>query len=491
MTMIDMTIGEIAKAVGAVQVRGDENIRVKGVVIDSRDPADGLLFVPIVGEKTDAHEHIAGARANGAVATFISREDAFVPEGMGAILVEDTVRALQRLGEFYRRRTNVPLIGITGSVGKTTTKEMVHAALAGGLKVIKTIKNWNGQLGLPRMMLELDESLDAAVIEMGMSLEGEMARLSAIASPQTAVITNIGVSHIGNLGSREAIRREKLSIANGFEKGAYLLLNGDDDMLRPVVDAAKKVKENGTEAAFDGIEMTDDTRRALPLAKIETYGLGEDCDHRAVNTVFYEDMTEFDYVSKSHEGGTAAPVHVRLSTVDRAHLMNAVAAMAVAERFGVSLKTAAEGLLSYRPEGMRGEVEKVGEIKVINDAYNASPDSIKSGLDVLMKTPGARHIAVLADMLELGAMSKTCHETTGRDAAEAGVDILVTVGGEAEHIDRAAGLERPELERAHFDTNEDAYAYLKQTLRSGDVVLFKGSRGMKLEEIIGRLKESV
>ncbi len=500
--MKEMTLKLIAEAVDAIEIRGDENIRIKGVVIDSREPAEGMLFVPIVGEKTDAHEHIAGARANGAAAAFVSKKDAVIPEGMGAIYVKDTKRALQDLGEFYRRRMNVNIIGITGSVGKTTTKEMVYAAVSGGLKAIKTTKNWNGQLGLPRMMLELTEDLEAAVMEMGMSLEGEMARLAEIAAPQTAVITNIGVSHIGNLGSREAIRREKLSVTNGFKEGAYLLVNGDDDLLRPVAEEARRVHdgmavgaEDRSKAAgkkdsgepFADIEMTDITRKALCLAEIETYGLAEDCDHSAANVVYDENGTEFDYVSRK-AGGTNGPVHVKLQTVDRAHLMNAIAAMAVAERFGVDLHTAAEGLYTYRPEGMRGEVEEIGGIRVINDAYNASPDSIKSGLDVLKKTPAKRHIAVLADMLELGDMSRTLHEETGRDAARAGIDMLVTVGPDSAFTDSAAGAERPELARAHFDSNTEASDYLLGIVKEGDAILFKGSRGMKLEEIIEKLK---
>lgn len=472
--MIDMTAVEIAKAAGGELICGQKSTIVDNVQIDSGDCVRGSLFVPLMGERTDAHDYIRDAYEHGAVAVFTSRGDILEnTEGLVYIRVKDTRLALQRLGCQYRIAQGIPIIGVTGSVGKTSTKEMLANVLGAGLKVIKTKGNWNSQVGLPRMMLELSPDYDVAIIEMGMSLEGEMARLADIAAPQLAVITNIGVSHIGNLGSREAIMREKLSIINGFEDGGCLLLNGDDDMLMKA-------------AARERIMVTEQTLQCLEKAIIETYGFSKTCDYRAENVRETASQTRFDFVYR--KGGREISEQMVLNVIGTHNVYNALAALAAAMHFGVPVDKASRGLLEYRPGGMRGEITKIGDVLIINDAYNASPDSVKSGLELLMKTEADRHIAVLADVLELGTMSRSCHLEIGRLVSDMKPDVLLAIGSEARYIAEGAGMDGSGINISCFDNNEEALEWLKKNMRQGDAVLFKGSRGMHLEEIIDGLR---
>ena len=464
---------EIAEIVNGKIIAGADTAEVADCSTDSRESGEMLLFVPVIGERVDAHDFIADAYKNGMRVTFTSRGEV-VPgtEDMTYIQVEDTVAALQQFAAQVRSEYDIPVVGVTGSVGKTTTKEMIAAALSVGMKVLKTEGNMNSQVGLPKMMMRLNEEHEIAVIEMGMSLPGEMARLAKVAKPACAVLTNIGVSHIGQLGSKEKIRQEKLNIINELSERGVIIVNANDPLLAELKSARGRV----------GVDEV--TKEKLVSHHIVTYGTDENADYRATDISYMGDKTFF-LLNKKND---VVMQPVILSALGEHNVLNALAAIAVAEYFEVEPKDAAKGLMAYNPPAMRGGRQEKEGIIVIDDTYNASPDSMKGGIDILMATKAERHIAVLADMLELGEFSESCHREVGAylatkktiEAPEQHADLLVAIGTEAKYYaEEAKGIE------AHcFANNSEAMAFLKDFLKPGDAVLVKGSRGMHLEEIV-------
>ena len=486
--MIPVKVEQLVAAVGGKLLTGSGNRLIKDVIIDSREKAEDSLFVPIIGEKTDGHKYVAGALASGAKTLFMQKESAYKEEILSlakdaeacVVAVEDTVSALQNFAAWYRNQFELPVVGITGSVGKTTTKEMISAALETEKKVLKTIGNKNSQIGLPLMMFYLDDSYDIAIIEMGMSEVGEMKNLTAVARPECAVMTNIGVAHIAQLGSKENIRKEKLNIINEFDKKSVLFVNGNDTLLNNIA----------TEITQKSITMDCDeaSRAVLKDTKALTYGIStaEEFDISAVDLVTGGSGIGFTAVINAE--GTIQKVPVQLKVYGNHNVMNALAALAVAMHYGISPEKAAEGLAEYEPIAMRGQIKTVNGITWIDDTYNASPDSMKSGAQVMLSLEGKRHIAVFADVLELGEASEQLHREVGAFLAtltEQGrtTDILVTVGNQAAFI--ADEAKKQGIKQAvSFASNAEATEFLKQTLTAGDVVLVKGSRGMHTEEIV-------
>lgn len=487
--MIPVKVERLVAAVGGELLTGNGNQLIKEVIIDSREKAEDGLFVPIIGEKTDGHKYVAGALAGGAKTLFMQRKSVYKEEildlsketGASVVAVEDTVAALQKFAAWYRNQFELPVVGITGSVGKTTTKEMISAALETEKKVLKTIGNKNSQIGLPLMMFYLDNSYDIAVIEMGMSEVGEMKNLSAVARPECAVMTNIGVAHIAQLGSKENIRKEKLNIVNEFNKNSVLFVNGNDTLLN-------KTATEITQKSFT-IDCDEATYAVLKDTKAVTFGI---CTEDAEFDISAKDLVTggsgigFTAVIKADSSIKQIPV--QLKVYGNHNVMNALAAIAVAMRYGISPEMAAEGLSQYEPIAMRGQIKTVNGITWIDDTYNASPDSMKSGAQVMLSLEGKRHIAVFADVLELGAASEQLHREVGAYLAaltEQGrtADVLVTVGTQASFIADEAkkhGLTQVK----NFASNGEASEYLRGILAAGDVVLVKGSRGMHTEEII-------
>lgn len=485
--MKNYTARQLNEMIGGTLLNGNEENVVCGVSTNSREGNSDTLFVPIIGERVDAHDFIKGAYDQGMRVTLTSRGK-IVPEteAMAYIKVENTVDGLQKLGSAVRDSFSTPIVGITGSVGKTTTKEMIAVALETEKCVLKTAGNMNSQVGLPQMMLRLEEKHDIAVIEMGMSMPGEMGRLTAVAKPECAVMTNIGVSHIGQLGSKENIRREKLNIVNAFAEGSVLFVNGDDVLLHQVKECAEKLAQVDDAQLTDtkeyfGVLCTGDTAKALKKTKVVTFGIGEENDYRAEEIVFDENGTEFGLVIRGDKKG----VRVKLAVTGEHNVRNALAAIAVAEHYGITPETAMKGLAEYRPIAMRGGKQEVNGIILIDDTYNASPDSMRGGIDSLFVVKANRRIAVLADMLELGAVSKECHEQVGAYVAAKKLDLLIAIGTEANYYVSAANG----VESVHFNDNETALEFLKRTAKSGDAILFKGSRGMHLETLVNGMKE--
>ena len=446
-----MKVYQIAEAVGGEILCGSADTTVTNIQYDSRAVTDGSLCVPIKGARVDAHKFIAECLAKGASAVLTER-DAPIDAKKPYIRVEDTLGALQKLAAWYRAQFSLRLIGVTGSVGKTSTKEMIAAALSCGLDVMKTQGNKNSQIGMPMTMFDLEEHHEAAVIEMGMSYFGEMERLCSIAQPSMAVMTNIGTAHIENLGSRENIMSEKLKITNSFSADSILFLNGDDELLS--------------------------TLHGKLDFRTVTFGFGSGCDYRAENIRISGMNTIFTLISsdKAEE--------IEIPALGEHNVKNALAAYAVARACGLSPKVIKEGLITYKNAPMRQQIHTFENFTLIDDSYNASPDAMRVSLDVLRSIDATRRIAVLANMLELGELAESEHFSVGRHLGEIGIDCVICIGGLARHIARGARETKPDITAECFTNNTDALEYLKTQMVDGCAVLVKGSRSMHTEEIV-------
>lgn len=497
--MESLSIKEIAHAVNGKILCGDENQLITSVSTNSKNLEPGALFVPIIGEKVDAHDFIESVFQNGAVACFTSKHTQMEKERV-YIAVNDTLEALQALGAYYRSKFNIPVVGITGSVGKTTTKEMIAAALATKFNVLKTEGNMNSQVGLPLMMLKFNREYEIAVIEMGMSEFGEMERLTPISRPEVAVMTNIGVSHIGQLKTRENIRKEKLNIINAFKEDSVLYINGNDELLHDILEASEEINKSLNNVNVGNVEkdvknshistkidVSEATYEKLKDANVVAFGTNPDCEYRAENIITINGETHFTLRNGKDDGE-----EIILQVLGVHNVYNALAALAVAAHYGIPATIAKEGLYAYKPIAMRGQIKEVHGITVIDDTYNASPDSMKGGIQVLLELDNVkRRIAVLADVLELGEHSYQCHYDVGAFIAEHAIDEVITIGKEAEVIAKAIKERKGLAKTNSFMSNEDAISYLKQTLKVGDGVLIKGSRSMRTDLIVNALLSEI
>ena len=390
---------------------------VELVTTDSREVRPGCIFVAFPGERFDGHDFAAKALEEGAAFVVVNHPVEGVPAEK-AILCPDSYHAMMVMGANYRSQYHPKVVGVTGSVGKTTTKQMTYAALCGFGETIKTEGNQNNELGMPRTLMRIGASTEYAVIEMGMSHAGEIDRLARAARPDVGIITCIGVSHIGNLGSQENICKAKLEICAGLAEGSPLVLNGDDPFLR---------------------------KAALP----------------------------------AHAGR----YEVTIPAMGRHNVANALAAYAAATRLGLAPEGVIAGLADFEQTGMRQKVVHAGSMDVIEDCYNANPDSMKAALAMFKEYPCKRRFALLGDMLELGGMSAPAHEELGRQAAEAGLTALVTYGPEAARTAKAAkdaGL----ADVVHAEDYRQAADALLARMAPGDALLVKASRGMALEKAL-------
>lgn len=440
-----LTFKEAAKAVGSsTELCG----KFDSVCTDTRKITDGCLFIAIKGDNFDGHDFAAKAIENGAQAVIAEKDCGL---GERQILVENTRLALLDLAGYYRSLFNIPVIGITGSVGKTTTKEMVHAVMSSKYNTLKNEGNLNNEIGVPLTLFRLEKTHEAAVIEMGMSDFGEIARMTKAVKPDAAIISNIGVSHIENLGSREGILRAKLEILGGMKVDAPLILNGDDDMLVTVRPGAHPV-------IYYGIE-------------------NENVNYKASDITSKESETE---VTVGFSGGSG---RVSLPYPGRHNVYNSLAAAAAGGLFGIELEDALEALKGYVPAGMRQRINKKYGMTFIEDCYNASPDSQAAALAVLGGMNAKRKIAVIGDMLELGKVSKEAHYGVGAKAAENKIDTVFTYGERA--LETANGARDGGIaEVKSFSDKQALSRELAEYLEEGDAVLFKASRGMKLEDVI-------
>ncbi|MNO52364.1 UDP-N-acetylmuramoyl-tripeptide--D-alanyl-D-alanine ligase [compost metagenome] len=442
------------------------NITLTGVVTDSRKITTGCLFVPLTGEKFDGHHYAATALATGAAGTLWQRDKGPAPTGGGVIIVEDTLEALQKLSAAYLNEVAPKVVAVTGSNGKTTTKDIIMALLEMQYRVHKTEGNFNNHIGLPLTILSMAEDTEIAVLEMGMSSRGEIALLASLAAPDVAVITNVGESHLLQLGSRKEIARAKLEIVEGLKPGGLLIYNGDEPLLTEVMQ----------ESTFEAPEGMVSFR----------FGLNGDNDDYPTGMMSHNGgMTFTSNLHKEHAFTLPLP--------GQHNVVNALAALAVARHFGITEQNVENGLSKLKLTGMRIEVIRTSSgLTLLNDAYNASPTSMKAAIDVLqtMKSSGKK-IAVLGDMLELGPDEIQFHKEIGYYLDPSVTDLVYTYGSLSVHIAEAA-KERFGTGRVQaFTDKSELTTVLIEKCSSKDIVLFKGSRGMRLEEVLQSLNKEI
>lgn len=433
-----------------------------GVTTDSRAVKPGELFVALKGGNFDGHDYCAKAVELGAAGVVVSHPVEGLPAGVAVFMVEDTLLAYQQLAHAYRmKQKNLKVFAITGSNGKTSTKDLLAACLGAKYKVVKTQGNFNNEIGLPKTLLNIQADTDIAVVEMGMRGLGQIAELCRIAEPDSGLITNVGETHMELLGSMENIGKAKSEIVENLPADGFAVLNGDNAY---VLKAAAKTQ-----------------------AKVVYFGLGENCDYRATDIVTSGAGTTFTCTQKS----TGKSVKVRLQLIGEHNVYNALSAIAGAACYGVPMEDSAKALATARLTGSRQEIIYIGDITFINDAYNASPASMEAALKTLAEAKKASHgkartIAVLADMLELGAISEDAHRRVGKWAVENGVDYVLTYGPEAAYI--SAEVESLGGTTCHFPDRQAAADKLRQLAQAGDIILLKGSNSMQVGKMLELFK---
>ncbi|MBP3271142.1 MAG: UDP-N-acetylmuramoyl-tripeptide--D-alanyl-D-alanine ligase [Ruminococcus sp.] len=454
--MEKMKLSEIVQAVdGSFGYPADTD--VTSVSTDTRTIEAGSVFVALKGDNFDGHDYGAKACELGAAAVIAERPI----EGARCIVVDSTHRALLQLANYYRRKFDIPLVGITGSVGKTTTKDMIALVLSKKFNTVKTEGNHNNEIGMPKTLFGIDASTGAAVIEMGMNHFGEISRLSMCCEPTCAVITNIGHSHIENLGSQEGILKAKMEILDGAARMAPLVLSMDDKLLSQIEP------RHGRQIVFYSIKK-------------------KTADVYASDIKSDESGTSFTI---NYKGGS---VPARLNCLGEHNIKNALAAFAVGTTLDIDPVLMAQAVGEFRPQGIRQNIRQVRGMTFVVDCYNAAPDSVKaalSALDQLAVPEGGRRIAVLSDMLELGKHARTLHKLTGEYVASSKADLLYCCGSDSKYyVDGAVKKGMDESSCRYFESKQDMIEALKSELHEGDAVLFKGSRGMKLEEAVDALE---
>lgn len=471
--MKKLTLEQIRKAVNGELVLGDPKDEIVGVSTDSRKANAGEAFFPLIGEQHDAHDFIPQAIERGCRTVILSRtpdeeslrkyikaaSDIQKNEAsLNLLLVPDTTRALQDLAAYYLSLFTMIKVGVTGSTGKTTTKEMLYCIFSEKYTTSRNVGNLNNHIGLPLTVLSMPEDTEAGIFEMGMSDLGEIDLLAGLVRPHIGVITNIGISHIENLGSRENILKAKLEITNYFTPDDILIVNEDSDFL-----SADDVRGD-----YKVVTTGETGRSSFIISNIVDYG---------------EDGIEFSIEYKEE-------LQIfRLNVPGRHNAYNGALAVAAAVSCGITMEEAAKGLLKLEITDKRLSIKGKNGMKIIDDTYNASPDSMKAAIDVLTATKGFRKIAILADMYELGEESDAYHAEVGRYAAESPVDLLIAVGIQAKHIAAAAEEILGENKVHYYETKELLIDDIGSMISSGDVILLKGSRGMAMDQVVKKIME--
>ena len=454
-----LPVSKIAELSGGSLRSGDGSRLVTSVNTDSRKIAAGEVFVALVGDKFDAHDFIPQVSAAGAAAVIVSRVDASWRDLSCAIIeVTDTLRALQRLAHGYRLLHDPIVVAITGSNGKTSTKDFTRTVLSKKFKVCATVGNLNNHIGVPLSILRLGNDDDCCLLEMGMNHHGEIKVLTDIAEPDAGIITNIGVAHIEHLGSREGIAQEKGTLAEAVPAGGWVVLNANDDFTTSIASRTK--------------------------ATVVTAGVGRgevsatDLKREADGTTFTLDF-----------GGEKVATYL---PIPGEHMVgNAALAAATGWKLGISPRDIGDAIREVKLTGGRLETKHVGGVTFLDDSYNANPDSMRAGLRTLVALNGSgRRIAVLGRMGELGVHATTEHQSLGTFASELNLAALFTVGNEADLITTSASTHNSSLITHHFPTHADCAAHLRSFLREGDTVLLKGSRSAGMEKVLSHFQAS-
>ena len=457
MAMKKITVGQVAGACGG-RLFGNEkdaDIVIKNIFTDSRKVGEGSLFAAIKGERVDGHDFIIPCFEKGVVCAISEKE---IETDKPYILVDSTLRALKDIAAFYRGLFDIPFIGVTGSVGKTSTKEMLSSVLSQKFKVHKTQGNFNNELGVPLTIFGLEEEHEIAVIEMGISDFGEMTRLSKIVRPDFCLITNIGCCHLENLIDRDGVCKAKTEMFANMNPNGMIFLNGDDDKLAKIH------------------EVTVENHRIVPIF----YGISDKNTFHAEN------------ISGDVRDGIACDIvydnvknRVFIPAIGTYMVTNALAAFAVGKALGLSDEEIVKGIAAYETVGSRARVIDTGFITIIDDCYNANPTSVQGAIDTLVKFPG-RKVAVLGDMKELGTKTQDYHIETGKYLHRHGVDVLVAVGELAKNI--YLGAQMPE-KSIYFATTEEACERIYDVIKENDTVLVKASHSMHFENITKALEK--
>lgn len=460
-TMKGMTLEHIAEVCGGIYAGPDTDRtrEVTAIVRDSREVTPGSLFVCIRGARVDGHDFIPAVFEAGACGVLAEQEIAHAPGPY--IRVASTLEAIQKIAAAYRRELGIKVVGITGSVGKTSTKEMIASVLQQKYRVLKTEKNYNNEIGLPLTIFQIRSKHEAAVLEMGISDFGEMHRLAAMAQPDICVITNIGLCHLEHLGSRDGILKAKTECFAHMAPGGIAVLNGDDDKLGAITHI------NGKPAVF--------------------YGIGRTSDDLCSKSVYATDVESIGLLGTRatiHQGGESFTVTIPLA--GEHNVYNALAAVCVGEAMGLTAWEIKQGIENVSAIGGRSHLIEQDGVTVIDDCYNANPVSMKASLDVLAKAPG-RKIAVLGDMGELGDNEKAFHAMVGEYFRGKEIDVLLCTGELSKELAAAARLASPSTQVHHANDKQDICRQLAQIKKPGDTILVKASHFMKFEEIVAFL----
>ena len=449
---------------------GNENEVLEDFSKDTREVKDGDIYVGIKGENHDGNILYKDALKNGAKVCILQKESVSNKLDMNKlrenypdrtiVLVDNTVKALQELAAYKRSLYDIPVIGVTGSVGKTSTKDIIASVMSKKYNVLKTLGNYNNQIGLPLTILRLKDH-DAMVVEMGMSQLGEISNLTRIAKPTVAVITNVGTAHIGILGSRENILKAKLEILEGLKENGTLVINNDNDMLH-------NWKENNNSDKY----------------KVITFGLENESNvmARDVETSENGSTYKIDINNKTY--------NVNVSVGGTHFVLNSLCAIAIGNLFNIKMEDILEGIANFELTKRRMEIEKnkIGAT-IINDCYNANYDSMKAALEYLGKINANKKIAVLGDMLELGEFSRMLHEKVGEEVAKNKIDILLTVGDMSKYIVKKAKEQGMTEDKIYnCKNNQEAIDLLNNTIEKGDAILLKASNGMNFQEIFEKIR---
>lgn len=449
-----MQIKDILLATSGTLLSGNVNEEIKGFSQDTRTIHSGDMYIPLVGQNHDGHMFIEQAFQNGASCVLTSQVVDYPDKNV--ILVKDTLQALGDMAKYLRLQNDVKVVAVTGSVGKTSTKDMIYSVVSTQYKTLKTLGNYNNHIGLPLTMLRYHGE-QVMILEMGMNHLGEIDYLSHIAKPDIAVITNVGTAHIGELGSRENILKAKMEIVHGLKENGWLIVNGDNDLL-------ETIHENH-----------------FQLLKV---GYQNDCDLKAfdIDLQLEESYFSLEYNQQIYR------VHVPVSGMH--FVYNALLSIAVGIHLSIPIDKCIQGIEHFQLTQNRMDIIELGNhVKVIDGSYNANLDSMKSSLDVLSQYPN-RKIAILADMLELGEYEEALHREVGKYVCDKKIDVLICIGKASLFIKDEA-ISNGMKDVYHFDTNDKLIAFLKDFLNHEDVVLLKGSNGMKLKEVVMYLKENL
>ena len=461
--MKDITIKDILISTEGILITGNENLICKEFSKDTRTIKEGDIYIGIKGENFDGNIFWEKALDNGAMGVIVQdiefdKKDIERYQNKVIIKVKDTLQALYKLASYKRDIYDVPVIAITGSVGKTSTKDLVANVVAQKYKVCKTIGNNNNNIGMPFTILNAPNDAEAFVLEMGMNHFGEIHLLSKIAKPNICIITNIGTSHIGNLGSRENILKAKLEILDGA-KNPYMVINNDNDLLH------KWYQENNN-------------------MNVKTYGINEKSDMQAKDIQLYENNSEYKIKINNKEEKIRVPVG------GEHFVLNSLCAIAVGELLNIENEDIKKGIETFSLTKNRMEViELKDKIKIINDAYNSSVESVKASLAYMNNLKANRRIAVLGDILETGEFAEKLHRKIGEVVCENNVDILICSGKNAKYIIESArenGFDENNM--YYFEDKEEIVDLIKQIIQTEDVILFKASNGMRFFDIVEKLK---